>query len=156
MNAIEKMKAERAEKIAKVIADNPGVPIMCLAPSTPSDYDTYYHDACSASVDWILKPFEVEKTCGHTFGLNGERYYSDETDAMEDVAEWLFEGWWDEAMLHGMKGGNRSDWTVSNDDILTEFCGETDAYSMYDLSENVAWKIVEDLPWRKYIIIDCY
>lgn len=29
---------ERAAKVAQVIAEHPDLPMMCLAPSTPSDY----------------------------------------------------------------------------------------------------------------------
>lgn len=38
VTAMEKVKTERAAKVAQVIAEHPDLPMMCLAPSTPSDY----------------------------------------------------------------------------------------------------------------------
>ena len=148
-------KLGRAAKVAKVIAEHPGLPMMCLAPSTPSDYDSYYHDVYEASVEYILKPREVERKYGTYCGLSDERYCTDETDAVEDVAEWLFEGWYDVAVRHGMFDGPLG-LTESNDDRLTAFIGADDSYTAADLSENVARKIVEDMPWREYIVIGCW
>ena len=155
MSANDKRMSERANQIAEVIAANPGMPIMCLAPSTPSDYDSYYHDACRASVVSILKPFDVDRKYGDFRGLNSERYYTDEADAMEDVAEWLFEIWYDVSLEHGMSNGPLG-LVESNDDRLTKFIGADEGYTAYDLAENVAWKIVEDMPWHDYVVIDCY
>lgn len=145
---------EHAAKVAQVIAEHPDLPMMCLAPSTPSDYDTYYHDVCDAKVTGILKPDDVKRRYSGYCGLNCERYYWNDDDAAEDVAEWLFELWYDEAQRHGM--GKYESATTIPDDILTWFIGADDGYSAYDLAENVAWKLVEDMPWREYIVIDCF
>ena len=155
MTAIEKQRLERAAKVAQIIAEHPDLPMMCLAPSTPCDFDSYYHEVCGASVDSILKPYEVERKYGTYCGLSDEKYYTDETDAMEDVAEWLFESWYDVAVRYGMNNGPLG-LVESNDDRLTEFIGADNSYTAADLSENVAWKIVEDMPWHDYIVIDCY
>lgn len=155
MSAIEKQKLERAAMVAQVIAEHPNTPMLCLAPSTTTDYDTYYHDVARADVQHILKPHEVNRKYGTYCGLSDGKYYDDETDAMEDVAEWLFEGWYDVAVRHGMSNGSLG-LTESNDDRLTCFIGADASYTAYDLAENVAWEIVEDMPWHEYIVIDCY
>lgn len=155
MSAVEKQKLERAAKVAQVIAEHPNTPMLCLAPSTPTDYDTYYHDVARADVQDILKPYEVNRKYGTYCGLSDEKYYTDYSDAVEDVAEWLFEGWYDVAVMHGMSN-KPLDFCESNDDRLTAFIGADDGYSAYDLAENVAWKMVDYMPWHEYIVIDCY
>lgn len=154
MTAIEKQRLERAAKVAQVIAEHPDLPMMVLAPSTPSDYDSWYHDVTDARVDSVLKPDDVYKKYGSYCGLNVEKYYTDDDDAREDISEWLFEIWYDQASLNGMR--QRREITVSNDDELTEFIGADYRYTAYELAENVAWKYVEDMPWHEYIVIDCY
>lgn len=67
MSAIDRQGLERAAKVAQVIAEHPDLPMMCLAPSTPSDYSSYYHDVYGASVQRILFPLEVEKLYGDTY-----------------------------------------------------------------------------------------
>lgn len=142
---------ERAAKVAQVIAEHPGLPMMCLAPSTPCDYDSYYHDVCGASVEYILKPREVERKYDTYCGLNDEKYYTDESDAAEDVSQWLFELWWDTAQEHGFTKGI---WEGIPSDMLTEFCGAE--RNLGDFCDDVADALVGDMPWHEYVVIDCY
>lgn len=154
---------ERAAKVAQVIAENPDLPIKVLAPSTPSDYDTYWHDVTDASVAWLLYPDEVQGNALNSdmrryVGLNYERIYSDEDDAVEDVSGWIFERWFDFARDNGMR--YESDYrNKAMDDALTEFCGYEYDYehnvSIDCMAEALASKLVEDMPWHEYIVIDC-
>lgn len=158
MNAIEKQGLERATKVAQVIAEHPDLPIKVLAPSTPSDYDTYWHDVTGARIDWLLYPDEVQGVDQRNYcGLDCERIYSDETDAVEDVAGWLFDNWWNHAQTHGMRYERYGE---APDDVLTEFCGYDYDYehnvSIDRMAEVLASELVEDMPWHECIVIDCY
>ena len=145
MSIMDKARLERATKVAQVIAEHPDLPMMCLAPSTPSDYDTYYHDVYGASVEGLLRPLEVEGLYGGLYGLNPERYYTDMDEVAEDIEDWL----WD------------------NTDVDAKTL-ETDIYGMrtrvvsFDMREweeayrPIARMMAEDMPWQECIVIDCY
>lgn len=157
MATIDK-QLERAAEVAQVIAEHPDLPIKVLAPSTPSDYDMYWHDATGARVAWLLYPDEVQGADLRSYcGLNCERIYSDETDATDDVAGWLFDNWWDHAQTHGMRYERNGE---APDDVLTEFCGYEYDYehnvSIDRMAEELAFELVDDMPWHEYIVIDCY
>jgi len=132
---------ERAAKVALVIAEHPGLPMMCLAPSTPSEYDSYYHDVYGASVERILFPLEVEKLYGDTYGINPERYYSDIDEVAEEIEDWLWDSecgqFWDKEHQN-MKC---HDWVTD---------GWVQTY------RPIARMMAEDMPWHEYIVIDCY
>lgn len=162
---MSKTPQEINEQIAKVIAGHPGLPVKVLAPSTPSDFSTYWHDAYGASIEWLLYPTEVQGDYWkdrshwerHYVGLNDEKIYSDEDDAVDDVSEWLFGVWYDEAHKHGM--GQLESATTIPDDLLTTFCGFNYGYSpfsMADMCDEVARAMVRDMPWHETIVIDCY
>ena len=136
-------------KLRKLMAEHPDMPLMANCPALPSDYDHYWLDVCGASIETILKPGDVERQYGDCLGLNDEKYYWDEDDAVEDVTECLFECWFDLALRHGMPYEYRD----IPDDALTEFCGAE--LSIGDLSEDVARAIVDDMPWQDCIVIDC-
>lgn len=136
MTAIEKQRLERAAKVAQVIAEHPDLPMMCLAPSTPSDYDSYYHDVYGASVQRMLFPLEVEKLYGDTYGIETERYFNDVDEVAEEIEDWL----WDST------------------DIGTKE-NRPEAYGMHAWVETyrpIARMMAEDMPWHEYIVIDCY
>ena len=157
MNAINKQRLERATKVAQVIAKHPDLPIKVLAPSTPSDYDTYWHDVTGARVAWLLCQDEVQGTdLSNYCGLNCERIYSDRTDTVDDVADWLFDKWWEHAQTCGMRYECNDE---SPDYVLTEFCGYKYDYehnvSISRMTEMLAFELVEDMPWHEYIVIDC-
>lgn len=132
---------ERAAKVAQVIAEHPGLPMMCLAPSTPSEYDSYYHDVYGASVERILFPLEVEKLYGDTYGINPERYYSDVDEVAEEVEDWLWDSecgqFWDKEHQN-----------LKCHDWVTD--GWVQTY------RPIARMMAEDMPWHEYIVIDCY
>lgn len=135
MTAIDK-QLERATKVAQVIAEHPDLPMICLAPSTPSDYDSYYHDVCGASVQKMLFPLEVEKLYGDTYGIETERYFNDVDEVAEEIEDWL----WDSTDV-----GARNSWQ--------------EAYDMHAWVETyrpIARMMAEDMPWHDYIVIDCY
>ena len=136
MSAIDKQRLERADKVAQVIAEHPDLPMLCLAPSTPSDYDSYYHDVCGASVQRILLPLEVEKLYGSTYGVNPERYFSDVDEVAEEIEDWL----WD-----------------STDVGTNEYRPEAyDVHTWVEVYRPIARMMAEDMPWHDYIVIDCY
>ena len=132
---------ERAAKVAQVIAEHPGLPMMCLAPSTPSEYDSYYHDVYGASVQRMLFPLEVEKLYGDTYGINPERYFSDVDEVAEEVEDWLWDSecgqFWDKEHQN-----------LKCHDWVTD--GWVQTY------RPIARMMAEDMPWHKYIVIDCY
>lgn len=136
MTAMDKVRLERAAKVAQVIAEHPDLPMMCLAPSTPCEFDTYYHDVYGASVESILQPSEVEKAYGSLYGLNPERYYSDIDDAAEEIEDWL----WD-----------------STDVGAKEYRREAyDMQAWIEAYRPIARMMAEDMPWHEYIVIDCF
>lgn len=131
-----KTKSEITEEILGVISHYPNLPVMVLAPSTPSDYSTYYHDVYGASVQRILFPLEVEKLYGDTYGIETERYFNDVDEVAEEIEDWL----WDST------------------DIGTKE-NRPEAYDMHAWVETyrpIARMMAEDMPWHEYIVIDCY
>ena len=141
MTAIEKQRLERATKVAQVIAEHPDLPMMCLAPSTPSDYDSYYHDVYGASVQRILFPLEVEKLYGDTYGIETERYFNDVDEVAEEIEDWLWDSecgqFWD-----------------SEHQNLKCYDWVTDGW--VQTYRPIARMMAEDMPWHEYIVIDCY
>ncbi len=108
--------------------------MICLAPSTPTDFDTYYHDVCGASVEGLLRPLEVERLYGGLYGLNPERYYTDVDEAAEDIEDWL----WDSGS-YGNGAGTVSDFAT-----------------WAPIYRPIARMMAEDMPWHDYIVIDCF
>ena len=141
MQAADRRSLERAAKVAQVIAEHPDLPMMCLAPSTPSDYSTYYHDVCGASVQKMLFPLEVEDLYGHTYGINPERYFSDVDEVAEEIEDWLWDSecgqFWD-----------------SEHQNLKCYDWVTDGW--VQTYRPIARMMAEDMPWHEYIVIDCY
>lgn len=141
MSAIDKQNLERATKVAQVIAEHPDLPMMCLAPSTPSDYDSYYHDVYGASVQRILFPLEVEKLYGDTYGIETERYFNDVDEVAEEIEDWLWDSecgqFWD-----------------SEHQNLKCYDWVTDGW--VQTYRPIARMMAEDMPWHDYIVIDCY
>lgn len=126
-------RLECAAKVAQVIAEHPDLPMICLAPSTPSDFDSWYHDVCGAEVRKMLFPNEVASLYGDFFGLNCERYYDDPEDVSEHIEDyWLWDG------DHGrpMEQDDDEDWVR--------------------VYRPIADMMAEDMPWHEYIVIDCY
>lgn len=145
MTAIEKQRLERAAKVAQVIAEHPDLPIKVLAPNRPSVCDSYWCDVTGARVAWLLYPDEVQ---GSAFDSDSRRYvwlsyeriYSDKEDAVEDVAEWLFERWFDFAHDHGMSYENSYTMRNAMDDRLT-------STTMSTMSRLTAWPRYLRLSW---------
>lgn len=124
---------ERAAKVAQVIAEHPDLPMICLAPSTPSDYDSYYHDVMGAEVTQMLFPNEVAELYGDFYGLDCDRYYDD----VDDVADRIDDYWlWDNDHGSPMQRGSNSAWN--------------------EVYRPIAEMMARDMPWHEYIVIDCY
>lgn len=136
MTETDKQGLERAAKVARVIAEHPDLPMMCLAPSTPCDFDTYYHDVYGASVRKMLLPLEVEKAYGSSYGLNAERYYSDIDDAAEDIEDWL--------------------WDSTDVGAKTYRHEAYDMHAWIEVYRPIARMMAEDMPWHEYVVIDCF
>ena len=133
MQEADRRRLERAAKVAQIIAENPDLPMMCLAPSTPSDYDSYYHDVYGASVCKMLFPNEVAELYGDFYGLDCDRYY----DNIDDVAERIDEYWlWENGHGSLLQRGSNSAWN-----------------KVYG---PIAKMMARDMPWHEYIVIDCY
>ena len=145
MSIMDKARLERAAKVAQVIAEHPDLPMMCLAPSTPTDFETYYHDVCGARVGGILRPLEVERLYGGLYGLNPERYYTDMDEAAEDIEDWL----WDNT-------------DVDAKTLDTDIYGMRTRIVSFDMREweeayrPIARMMAEDMPWQECIVIDCF
>ena len=136
VTAMDKLRIERAAKVAQVIAEHPDLPMMCLAPSTPSDYESYYHDVYGASVQRMLFPLEVEKLYGDTYGIETERYFNDVDDVADEIEDWLWDNECGKA-LHGFGANSLSDLWI-------------------DVYRPIARMMAEDMPWHEYIVIDCF
>lgn len=136
-----KTKSEITKEILEVISHYPNLPVMVLAPSTPFDYSTYYHDAYGASVQRMLFPLEVEKLYGDTYGINPECYYSDVDEVAEEIEDWLWDSecgqFWDKEHQN-----------LKCHDWVTD--GWVQTY------RPIARMMAEDMPWHEYIVIDCY
>ena len=132
MTAIDN-QIERAAKVAQVIAEHPDLPIKVLAPSTPSDYDSWYHDVTGAEVKQMLFPNEVAELYGDFYGLDCDRYYDD----MDDVSERIEDYWlWDNDHGRPMELYRDNDW--------------------HKVYSPIADMMAEDMPWHECIVIDCY
>ena len=133
MNAIDKLRLERAAKVAQVIAEHPNLPMICLAPSTPSEFDSYYHDVFGAKVCKMLFPNEVAELYGDFYGLNCDRYYDDPDEVSERIEDyWL----WDNDHGKPMEQHDNGEW--------------------HRVYQPIADMMAEDMPWHDYIIIYCY
>lgn len=137
MNAIDKLGLERAAKVARVIAEHPDLPMLCLAPSTPSDYDSWYHDVCGAEVKRMLFPNEVAELYGDFYGLDCDRYYDDPDEVSERIEDYWLWGNDHGSALHGFGANSLSDLWIQ-------------------VYRPIAEMMVEDMPWHEYIVIDCF
>ena len=153
------MDVKEAKQVREVLNANPDLPIMLLTPSTDSydGYNSYYHKGIEAEVQNILRPWEVNKKTGSYWGLSDEKYYTDEDDAVEDVSEWLFYAWNDDARANGHVPQFQHVQDLDEDEAMTTFCGYRYDYSndvsIELMAENLARHIVEDMPWQKYVVI---
>jgi len=124
---------KRAAKVAQVITEHPDLPMLCLAPSTPSDYDSWYHDVTGADVKQMLFSNEVAELYGDFFGLDCDRYYDDADDVAERIEDyWL----WDNDHGKPMEQFDDDEWAKTY--------------------QPIAEMMAADMPWHEYIVIDCY
>lgn len=145
MTAMDKARLERAAKVAKVIAEHPDLPMICLAPSTPSDYDSWYHDVFGANVKQMLFPNEVAELYGDFYGLNCERYYDDKDEVEEECYDWL----WDNC-------GSDIDCHMPKPVCLNDLCQVVAMNRFAKTYGPIARMMAEDMPWHDYIVIECY
>ena len=130
------MSTKGEEQLRKLIAEHPDLPIKVLAPSTPSDYETYYFDAYCAEVCDLLFPNEVAELYGDSYGLDCERYYDDVDEVADEIEDWLWDSECGKA-LHGFGANSLSDLWI-------------------EVYRPIARMMAEDMPWHEYIVIDCY
>lgn len=145
MQAVDRRSLERASKVAQVIAEHPDLPMICLAPSTPCDFDSYYHDVCGASVKKLLFPSEVQKLYGDSYYLDLDRTYDDMDEVEEECYDWLWDNCGRDIVGHAPK-------PVCLNDIHEVRAMDTFA-KRYG---HIARMMAEDMPWHEYIVIDCY
>lgn len=132
VSAIDKQNLERAAKVAQVIREHSNLPMLCLTPSTPSDYGSWYHDVTGAEVKRMLFPNEVAELYGDFYGLDCDRYYDD----VDDVSERIEDCW-----LWGNDHGKPME--------------QTDDGEWVRMYRPIADMMAEDMPWHEYIVIDC-
>lgn len=140
-------------ELRKAMAEHPDLPLMANCPSLPSDYDNYWLDVVGVRIESILKPAEVNRQWGDYFGLADDRYYWDDDDAIDAVSDWLFNGWYDEARIHGMAYYPWRTHDPSPSDVLTDFCGAESDIGYF--ADSLARSLVREMPWQDYIVIDC-
>lgn len=137
MDVIVKQELECAVKVAQVISEHPDLPMLCLAPSTPSDYDSWYHDITGAEVKKMLFPNEVAEMYGDFYGLDCDRYYDDVDEVSERIEDyWLWDGG------HGMP--------------LQGFGASIIPDLWLKVYRPIADMMANDMPWHEYIVLDCY
>lgn len=144
------MRERTTEVLRTLLNEYPDTPVRILAPSTPSDYDTYWHDFDEARMGCILEPEDVEREYGGYLGLNCEKFYDDEDDAIEDVTESIVEGWYYTAIDHGMRPDEGDSW----DEAVAKFCGYDPKEFKSFMVRELIGRLVNELPWREYIVID--
>ena len=154
------MELNPATKIASVMAEHPDLPVIVNVPETPSDYDNYYYAAKDAYVETLLDPNDVVAEFGGTIGLNPSHLYWDEDSALDDVADFLYDRWFDCAWLHGMQYEYYMHRVLMpKDAVLTKYCGfaydHMHGSSILWLVDRIAREMVSAMPWREYVVIDC-
>lgn len=135
---------KNAEQVRNVVEQNPNLPVIMITENGPDDYAWYYHEGVEASVDWLL----FGEFCDGV-GVQFDKIYNDEGEVEDEIAECLFESWWDCAIRHGMRGKMRVEEIPS--DFLTEFCGAES--NLGDFADTLARAINESLPWSKWVVI---
>ena len=134
---------KNSEQVRNVLDQNPDLPIIMITENGPDDVAWYYHEGVEASVDWLL----FGEFCDGL--VQFDKIYNDEDEAEDEIAERLFESWWDCAVEHGMRDKVRIEEAPS--DCLTEFCGAES--NLGDLADALARAISESLPWGKWVVI---
>ena len=134
---------KNAEQVRNVLEQNPDLPVIMITENGPDDYAWYYHEGVDASVDWLL----FGEFCDGM--VQFDKIYNDEGEVEDEIAERLFESWWDCAIVHGMCGKMRIEDAPS--DFLTEFCGAES--NLGDFADALARAICESLPWGKWVVI---
>ena len=125
-----------ADRIMLTIVEHPGLPVKILAPSTPCDNDTYWHNATGVSVRKLLSGAEVNRLYGSTYGLGLERVYDDVDEVAEEIEDWLWESTDAGAIALRPEAFDCNEWVK--------------------VYRPVADMMAEDMPWHDYIVIDCY
>lgn len=134
---------KNAEQVRDVLEQNPDLPVIMITENGPDDYAWYYHEGVEASVDWLL----FGEFCNGL--VQFDKIYNDQDEVQDEIAEGLFESWWDCAVEHGMRSKVRIEDAPSN--LLTEFCdAESD---LGDFADTLARAISESLPWGKWVVI---
>lgn len=134
---------KNAEQVRNVLEQNPDLPVIMITENGPDDYAWYYHEGVDASVDWLL----FGEFCDGM--VQFDKTYNDEDEVEDEIAERLFESWWDCAIVHGMCGKMRIEDAPS--DLLTEFCGAES--NLGDFADALARAISDSLPWSKWVVI---
>lgn len=134
---------KNAEQVRNVLEQNPDLPVIMITENGPDDYAWYYHEGVEASVDWLL----FGEFCDGM--VQFDKIYNDEYEVEDEIAERLFESWWDCAVDHGMPNRVRIEDAPS--DLLTEFCGAES--NLGDFADALARAICESLPWSKWVVI---
>lgn len=139
------LNRQSAERVRAVLEQNPELPMITITENGPDDYAWYYHEGVEASVDWLL----FGEFCKDVPGIQYDKIYNDEDEVQNEIAEGLFESWWDCAVEHGMPNRVRIEDAPS--DLLTDFC---DAESnLGDFADTLARAISESLPWGKWVVV---
>lgn len=134
---------KNSEQVRNVLDQNPNLPIIMITENGPDDFAWYYHEGVEASVDWLL----FGEFCDGL--VQFDKIYNDEDEAEDEIAERLFESWWDCAVEHGMR--DKAHIEEAPSDCLTEFCGSES--NLGDLADTLARAISESLPWGKWVVI---
>ena len=135
---------KNAKQVRDVLEQNPDLPVIMITENGPDDYAWYYHEGVEATVDWLL----FGEFCDGA-GPQFDKIYNDEDEVEREIAESLFESWWDCAVDHGMNG--RLGLNDIPSDVLSDFCGvEVD---MGDFADTLARAITDSLPWSKWVVI---
>lgn len=129
-------------ELLAALMEHPDLPVIVLAPSTPSDFSTYYHHLWRVYTERLLFPQEVEELYGGYFGLSDERYYSDECEVQEAVECYL----WDEQQA--TYDPKTKSWLPGR---AAEQMDEDEWGEVY---RPIAAMMVDDMPWHEYVVID--
>lgn len=112
------------ERISKILMHNPDLPVIVKSDGQSGEYVGGSYGYVHAEVRDLLFVGDVELMCNQSFGLSGKMAYDDRAEVAENIENWL---------VHT----SPSDSPEWRKDELAE----------------IADAIVDELPWKRYVVI---
>lgn len=155
LDDISKMEDIGQVQLRSVISERPDLPIICLNDDSDG-YECKYCEIDHVYVEQFVLTKDIREQLGLPFRRGfSDDYCNDEDEAVDIIANGLFDRWYGHAETVGGMGEKPRE--TDYDKHVTEFCGfECGEYSIYLMAWDMAEQLVDTLPWRKHIVIRCY